>query len=126
MSDLVLGAIFSGSRLVSAPHPIQHGLFTLRKSWHQAADRMVSKAKNRKTHSRLRHSFSKLSWFYRLVGVILEDLFGKEVLDLGLIVHHLQVGRLQQLCPAIAQLLPDRLLHPRVVEVALSGRIARE
>lgn len=34
---------------------------------------------------------------FALVSVVLEYLFGEEVLHLGLIVHHLQVGTLQQL-----------------------------
>ena len=57
------------------------------------------------------------------MSVGLEDLFGKEVLDLRLIVQHFKIGALQQLRPPIMQLLPDRLLHPWIAEFALSSRL---
>ncbi len=67
-----------------------------------------------------------LQFGWVLVSVVFEDLFGEEVLNLRLVVHHLQISRLQQLRPATLQLLPDRLLHARIVQIALSWRIARE
>src|ERR1017187_1426025 len=61
-----------------------------------------------------------------LLGVALEDPFGEEVFHLGLVAQHLVVSALQQLLAAVAQLLADVLLHLRVAEIALAGRLARQ
>ena len=56
-----------------------------------------------------------------LLSAVLEDLFRQVVLDFSLIPHHFVVGRPQQLGAAIAQLLANILLHPRVVQLTLAG-----
>src|ERR1700722_8792488 len=84
---------------------------------------MESKSKNRKTYRRRRHATSQK---IELVCIVLEDLLGKEVFYLRLIVQHLQISILQQLRPAIAQLLPNRLLYSRIVDIALPRRLARD
>src|SRR4051794_22862760 len=86
---------------------------------------MVSKAENSEAHGWLCHSPSRRAESFS-VRVILEDLFGEEVLHLRLIVYHFQVSGLQQLRPAVAQLLPYRLLYSRIVEITLARRIARQ
>jgi hypothetical protein len=53
--NTVLGAILTGSILISPPHPMQRRLFALRKGRQQAANRMIPKAQNRKAHSGFRH-----------------------------------------------------------------------
>ena len=58
-----------------------------------------------------------------LFGVVLEYLFGEEVLDLGLVGQHLPVGGLEKLGAAVVELLADVLLHAWIAEVALAGRI---
>jgi hypothetical protein len=50
-----------------------------------------------------------------LLSAVLEDLFRQVVLYVSLIPHHFVVGGSQQLGAAIAQLLANLLLHPRVV-----------
>ena len=59
-----------------------------------------------------------------LLRLVLEDLFGEEVFDFGLVAQHLEVGAFEELRAAVAQLLADGLLDLRVVEVALPGGLA--
>jgi tetratricopeptide (TPR) repeat protein len=54
---------------------------------------------------------------------LLEDLVGEVVVHLGLVVEHLEVGVLEQLRVLFAQALADGLLHARVVQFALAGRL---
>ena len=46
---------------------------------------------------------------------VLQNLVGVVVRDLGIVAEVLVIRRFQQLLAPVAQLLPDRLLHPRVV-----------
>ena len=55
---------------------------------------------------------------------LLEDMLGEEVVHLGVVVQHLEVGVLEQLRVAFAQALADGLLHARVVQLALACRLA--
>ncbi len=54
-----------------------------------------------------------------LLRAVLEDLLSQKILYLRLVSQHLVIGGAQELRPAIAQLLPDILLHAGIVELAL-------
>src|SRR5208283_873716 len=54
---------------------------------------------------------------------LLQNVFGEEVLYLGLIADDFVIGGLQQLLAAVAKLLTDGLLHARVLQLALSSSL---
>jgi hypothetical protein len=57
-----------------------------------------------------------------LPSIILKDLLSQKILYLSLVPQHFEVSALQQLGPAIMQLLPDILLDARIVDLPLPGR----
>src|ERR1035438_5969091 len=57
------------------------------------------------------------------MGLLLDKLVGKGSVDLRIIVEHLEVGVPEQLRMVLAQALADDLLHVRVVQFALAGRL---
>ncbi len=120
VGDLVLGAVLARLPPDRVRHiPVSVAYFALREGGISRRTAWWPKPRIAKRTGDCVMTYSRT--YQVLVGVVLEDLFGEEVLDLRLIVQHLEIGVLQQLRPAIAQLLPDRLLHARIIQVALPG-----
>ena len=63
---------------------------------------------------------------YWLVRVLLEDLLGEVVVDLGLVLEHLEVCGLEQLGAVVVELGVNGLLDAGVVQLALAGGVAGE
>jgi hypothetical protein len=74
-------------------------MFALRKSRQKPTDCVMAEAKDRKADRYLCHADSPDGCV--LVCVVLEDLLCEEVLDLRLIMQHLEISALQQLRPSI-------------------------
>src|SRR5579884_1888803 len=62
----------------------------------------------------------------RRVGVGSQDLLGEVVDDAGFVAQRGEVGGAEQLLLAVAQRFPNRLLHLRIGELALSRRNLRD
>src|ERR1019366_2818742 len=58
---------------------------------------------------------------------LFQDVLGEKVFDLGLIANDFVIGRFEKLLATIAKLLANRLLHARILQLALpSGFLADE
>ena len=60
----------------------------------------------------------------KLLRAFSENLVGQVVVHFGFVVEHLEVGVFEQLRMAVAESLADGLLHARVVQFALPGRLS--